>query len=247
MLVPNSCEILKDKLPNYAPNEDELKYMNKIKNGLNKKIKFINVYNELKNKKNEYLFYKTDHHWTTDGAYYGYKKFISSIGLKYNKKSYYNIKTVTNDFYGTLYSKVGFNYSGGDKIKEYIPKSKQKYKVEFYDGEDMKSSASTLYKNENLKTKDKYAVFLGGNHPLIKITTKANTNKKILIIRDSYANCFVPFLTSHFKEIYMVDLRYYGDDVNKLIAKNKIDDALILYNVITFFEDKSIENLELLN
>lgn len=244
MLVPNACEILKDYLPQNAPNESEAKYVNMLKSQLNNNVKFVDVSSALESKKNEYLFYKTDHHWTTDGAYYGYRKFISELGLKYNNKNYYNINTVTNDFYGTLYSKVAFDYSGPDKIKTYTPKTETKYTIQFNDGAGYTPKSNSLYQPQNLKVKDKYTVFLGGNHSLVKISTNAKTNKRILIVRDSYANCFVPFLLPYFKDIYMVDLRYYSDDINKFIKKNDIDTTLILYNVITFFEDQSIKGLE---
>ncbi|MBV1821278.1 hypothetical protein KUA25_24855, partial [Bacteroidales bacterium MSK.15.36] len=89
-------------------------------------------------------------------------------------------------------------------------------------------------------------VFFDSNHPLVKVKTKVNgavNDKKLLIIKDSYANCLVPFLTSHYGEIYMVDLRYYDKNINDLIQSEGIEDALILYNTNTFFEDASITNI----
>jgi hypothetical protein len=89
---------------------------------------------------------------------------------------------------------------------------------------------------DKVNTKDKYALFLNGNHPLVKITTNVKNSKRLLIIKDSYANSLVPFLTSHYSEIYLVDPRYYYEDIGKLVNENKINDMLIVYNVNTFLE-----------
>ena len=189
-------------------------------------MKFIDVYNELASKKEEYIYYKTDHHWTTDGAYYAYEKFCEEAGILKKKKSEYDIETISKDFYGTSYSKAGFKDITPDTIKIYIPKDKENYKIEY---SDSKIEDNTLYSMDNLNKKDKYAVFFGGNHPLVKITTGIKNNKKLLVIKDSYANSFVPFLTSIYNEIYMVDLRYYDDSVTKLAKLNGIDNILFLY------------------
>ncbi|MCQ2027260.1 DHHW family protein, partial [Clostridium butyricum] len=87
--------------------------------------------------------------------------------------------------------------------------------------------------------KDKYNVFFGGNYGLVKITTGVPGGKKLLIVKDSFANSLIPFLMSHYSEIYVVDPRYYEDDLSKLVTTNKINDLLILYNVNTFYNDSS--------
>ncbi len=111
-----------------------------------------------------------------------------------------------------------------------------------YISEQFKSS--TLFKSEALNTKDKYEVFTGGNHPLINIKSTGDPSKKLLLIKDSYANCFLPFLTSHYGEIFVVDLRYYYDNINTLIENNSITDLLFLFNANTFNSDDSILNIQ---
>ena len=114
------------------------------------------------------------------------------------------------------------------------------YKVEYcMEGK----TASSIYDMDALGKKDKYMVFLGGNYPLIRITTPGRNNRKLLIIKDSYANTLVPFLLEHYDEIYMVDPRYYTDSIEKLVRDEHIDNIMILYNVITFVEDQSILNI----
>lgn len=233
MLVPNSVKVLEDKLPSYAPNGDEILYMNQVKDILDDNIKFIDVYNTLYSCRNKYIYYKTDHHWTTNGAYLAYEKFMKYLGINPHSEEYFNIEKVTDSFYGSLYSKSGIRDVKPDAIELYIPKNDEGIKVEYI---EEKKTSNSLYNMENLDKKDKYTVFLGGNHPIIKIKTKFNDEKKLLIIKDSYANCFIPFLTGHFSEIYVVDPRYYDGDLNSLVEDEKIDNLLILYNVKTFFE-----------
>lgn len=240
MLVPNSVEILKEKVPGYAPNADEKKFISKVKKGLSKDIKFIDVYDTLYSKRNENIYYKTDHHWTTKGAYYAYTSFAKALGIKPQGSDDYNINKVTDSFYGTSYSTGGFRSIKPDSIELYVPKQNEKYEVTF--SENGKKSDS-LYNMDSLKQKDKYNVFLNGNHPLVTIKTNSSSKKKILIIKDSYANSFVPYLTSQFSEVYLVDLRYYDDDIIELIKNNNIDNVLILYNGITFSEDSSISSI----
>lgn len=240
MLIPNSVEVLKSKLPSYAPVDDELVYINKVKESLDENIKFVDVFDSLNLKNNEYIFYKTDHHWTTKGAFYAYENLAKTMNFTPNKEKDFNIKEVTDKFYGSLYSKSGYKHIEPDTIELYIPKEDNKYKVE-YVGEN--KTTDSLYNMDNLKKKDKYTVFLNGNHPLIKIVTNSKNSNKLLIVRDSYANSIVPFLTSQYSEIYLVDLRYYDEDLMRLMENNKIKDMLILYNVNTFFEDTSIMNI----
>lgn len=240
MIVPTATKILEDKLPLYAPIEDELKYINQTKNKLDKKINFVSVYDELYSKKNEYIFYKTDHHWTTDGAYYAYKKLIKEMGFTPHSKNYFNVKKVTDNFYGSLYSKGGFRNLSPDSINLYVPKVDEKITVTY---SDKATATNSLYDMNSLNKKDKYTVFFGGNHSLIRISTNIKNNKKLLVVKDSYANCFIPFLTGHYNEIYVVDLRYYNDNIKDLIKSNNINDMLVLYNATSFFQDTFLNSI----
>lgn len=240
MLVPNAIEILHDKLPSYGYSDDQTTYINAVKTSLDSNIEFIDVSGSLYSKKDEYIFYKTDHHWTTKGAYYAYVELSKNMGLTPHDKDYFNVQTITDNFYGSLYSKSGFRHIKPDSIELYVPKAAKEYQVEYYDNN---ISSNSLYDMDSLNKKDKYTAFFGGNHPLIKITTNTNNENKLVVIKDSYANCFIPFLTEYYSEIYVVDPRYYNDDFNTLIESNKINNMLILYNLNTFFEDNSINNI----
>ena len=240
ILTPTATKVLEEKLPKYAPNDDELDYINKVFSGLNDNVKTINPYEALNQNKDDYLFYKTDHHWTSKGAYIAYTVMCEKLGLTPKSIDDVDIVTVTNSFYGSLSSKIGTKGKVSDSIDVYIPKESDF--VVNYVSEQIKSTS--LFDSEYLDKKDKYCVFSGGNHALINIKTLGDPNKKLLIIKDSYANCFLPFLTSHYGEINVVDLRYYYDDLDKLIENKEITDVLFLYNSNTFNSDDSILNIE---
>lgn len=242
MMIPTSVEILKDKLPAYAPVDSQLKYMEYIQEKLNPEIKFISPYEAFQNNKEEYLYYKTDHHWTSKGAYIAYLEYCNALNLEPQKEEEFNVELVANDFYGSLSSKIGEKRGKPDDVFVYIPKENGEVIVN-YVTEQIKSSS--LYSSKALDKKDKYEVFTGGNHSQINIKTLGDINKKLLIIKDSYANSFIPFLTSHYGEIDVVDLRYYTDNIDTLIKEKGITDILFLYNVNTFNSDSSILNLDL--
>ncbi len=241
MMVPTAVSVLENKLPDYAPASEEMKMVDQVKQTLNDHIRFIDVYPALSAKKNDDIFYKTDHHWTTKGAYYAYQVLSQEMGFTPKNEEDFNITKVTDAFYGSLYSKSGFRHLNPDSISLYLPKDHEQYQVEYLDGENKPSDS--LYAMDHLNKKDKYAVFLNGNYSLIKITTGNEEGKKLLMVKDSYANCFIPFLALHFNEIYVVDLRYYTDNLMTLIQNNQINDMILLYNSITFFEDPFIKNL----
>lgn len=240
MLVPDSVKILEEQLPPFASPADQLIYINQVRNILKDDVEFVDVYSALSSKKNEYIYYRTDHHWTSQGAYLGYRELAKTMGLKALDRMDFDVRKVADDFYGSLYSKSGFRNLEPDDIELFIPKDKNHTRVWYY---DKNSGSNSPYVIDNLKKKDKYTIFLDGNHSLIKLTTNNGNDRKLLVVKDSFANCFIPFLTEHFSEIYAVDLRYYNDSLKNLIQSKNISDVLILYSVNTFFEDSSIENI----
>lgn len=240
MLVPTAVTLLKDKLPAYAPAGDEPKYLDQVRQSLHSDIRFVDVYPALYAERENPVFYKTDHHWTTRGAYYAYRELCRQMGIIPQEEEDFHIRQVTNEFYGSLYSKSGFRRLQPDSIELYVPKEDQTYTVEYVEEQQ---TSDSLYEMENLNKKDKYTVFLNGNHALIHITTGHPGEKKLLVVKDSYANSLIPFLTEHFSEIYVADLRYYEEDLVKLVQEQGIHDMLLLYNIQTFLEDPSIKKL----
>lgn len=239
MLVPNSVKINEDKLPSFASSYDQKKVIDYINSRVNNVIA-IDALSPLKEHKDEYIYYKTDHHWTTKGAYYAYREFCKRKNVMPMEHNDFNIKTVSNDFYGTLYSKFPLSFIKPDCIEAYYPKKKLILKVDYI---DTKSTSTDIYEKRHLLKKDKYSFFIDGNHSLLSIKAGDGKGKKLLVIKDSYAHCFVPFLTNHYGEVHMMDLRYFNSSVDDYINEKGIDEVLILYNTSFFSKEKSIKKL----
>lgn len=240
MLVPTAAAVLEDKLPPYASGGNERVYWEKIKDSHLGDIRYIDVSPALEANKEQPIYYKTDHHWTTKGAFLAYRELSSPMSFTPGNEEDFNIRQVTSQFYGSLYSKSGVRHIQPDSIELYYPISPGAISVNYVDEQQ---SADSMYAMENLEKKDKYTVFFNGNHGLIRITTDNTEGRRLLIVKDSYANSLIPFLTPHFSEIDVIDLRYYEGDVRKLTEDRQIHDMLILYNTSTFFEDPSIKSL----
>lgn len=243
LLSPTATKIWEDKLPKYAPVDDERDYMNTVKSELSDNVQFVDVYDTFIKNKNKDLYYKTDHHWTTDGAFLAYQEMCRCLDIEPKDEDYYKKICAADDFYGSLYSKTGAKIGGPDSIYLYVPREEDNDDVVVTYQDDEKKVA-TLYSNQSLDEKDKYQVFTKGNHTLINIKTLSDSKKNLLVIKDSYANSFLPFLTPHYSNIDVVDLRYYTDNLEDLIKSDEITDVLFLYNVNTFNEDSSILNLQ---
>lgn len=231
LLAPNANEILEEKLPKYAPNDSQVDYIKNIEKLLSKDINLVDITDNLKGEKDGYIYYKTDHHWTSKGAFIAYEKLMEEMGIESLSEDEFNIEEITDEFYGSLYSKSGFRNIDPDKMELYIPKIDIEYTVEYIQEERQERS---IYNRERLEEKDKYKVFLDGNHPLIEINTNIENEKKILIIKDSYANSIIPFLINHFKEIHIIDQRYYTGEIDRYVRDKGINQILLLLNINSF-------------
>lgn len=191
--------------------------------------------------KDESIYYRTDHHWTSLGAYYGYTSLMDALGMKAVPLSNYEKTTVSDSFYGTIFSSSGVRWVKPDSIDTYVPDTGVTVTSHTYDakGNPIEEPRS-LYVKSFLDVKDKYSMFLGGNQSLCVVKTAHADAPKLLIVRDSYADSLVPFLTPHFSEIHLVDPRYYKLSVADYIQENNIDQALVLYSVSNFVNDKNL-------
>lgn len=239
MLVPTAITVLSDKLPSYAPSYDQKAMLDGLAKRLPKNV-YVDVLSALEEKNDEYIFYKTDHHWTTLGAYYGYRKYCESVGIDGTTAADYDVKEVSSEFYGTVYSKARLLKTKPDRMFAYIPKVPQSLTLDYNMGEKQETS---LYQESYLEKRDKYSYFLGGNHPLIKIDTGVKNGKKLLVVKDSYSHCFAPFLTSDYETIYMVDLRKFNISLSQFAEDEGITDALVLYNTVNYLNDTNVLKL----
>lgn len=243
MLVPNAANIEADKLPKYAVTADQEKEFETIQNTLGSAFTWVNVEAMLQKHKSEEIYYRTDHHWTTLGAYYGYQALAEAMKLDTNKVPEMKAYAVTNSFNGTLASTSGYETGYKEPVYIYAPEDRENAVQVVVNNVNEKKKTATLYDTSKLKEKDKYALFLGGNYPLLEIKTTADTTDRLLILKDSYANSLIPFLTAYYREIIVIDPRYYYEDINKVMEERNITSVLFLYNGNTFVKDNSISGV----
>lgn len=237
MIAPTSVSINSDLLPKNAENYSEKENIDYIYNNiskLNPNISLIDVYSSLENSKAEGiydLYFRLDHHWTANGAYSAYKSYLKSLNEEPLKLDEFNKKTVTTDFNGTLYSEGNIYFLPSDKIDVYSHK-KNTFRVNI---PNQNKTYDSFFNYELLKTKSKYDYFLGGNFDIVTIQNiDSKSDKNLLIIKDSYANIFVPFISNNFKNTHLIDLRYFkSGTVSEYVNKNNITHILFLFNIRT--------------
>ncbi len=235
-LVPNAISVETDKLPPATLTDDQNLYMDDMADAFRAFGTFVDLRDVFSaNKKQTRLYYSTDHHWTTDAAYIAWQELHEIMGL--NSTLSYTSGVVCNDFSGSLLSASGFPATEYDTIKIYIPDEDPLYTVTYDNAQKMTAS---VYSPEHAEGDDPYQVFFGGNHPKITIRTATDTDRKLLVLKDSYANCLLPFLISDFSQITVIDARYYYDDIDMEMQSMEYTDVLFLYNVNTLSEDSCL-------
>ncbi len=251
MLVPSASQIMKDKLPALAAPYDQEVVTEKLAEEMRTEGKqaeenriLVPAADILREHADEALYYKTDHHWTTAGAFRGYQAWARSMGIKPWEPEDFTVHTVTTEFLGTVHSKVNIPWKP-DSIDIWEPKEAADYRVTF-DGEP--DEYDSLYFYDALEGKDKYSVFLDGNHAITKIENRGlsgeEKERKLLIIKDSYAHSFSVFAANHYGTVYMADLRYLNVDMGAWMEEQGITDLLVLYQIPGFSKEKSVMKLK---
>lgn len=237
-LIPSQACIWADRLPEGAPNASQTDLMAQAQEAVTGAT-WADVYTPLMEHKDEDIFYRTDHHWTSLGAYYGYTGLASALGYTPVPLTDYTPTVRSTEFYGTVFSSSGVRWVKPDTITTYVPDDGITVVSHTYDNSgNPVEEQRALYVESFLSVKDKYSMFLGGNQSLGVVTNTNNPDgPKLLIIRDSYADSLVPFLTAHYSEIHLIDPRYYHLSVKDYVAQNGIDQALVLYSVPNFVTD----------
>lgn len=238
-LVPNSIYINSDKLPDNVEVDNQEEIIDKIYENTQNTIN-IDTVDILKENKENYIYFKTDHHFTSDGAYLVYLKFCEKANISPVTLENYERKCISEEFLGTFDSKAQIPNQEKDKIYVYMNDNNRTVKSAIYDNEE----TNKIYNEEYLSKKDKYSYFLNGNNSKVTIKTNIQNGKKLLLIKDSYSHIMAQFLCQNFEELHFIDPRYYTGNLNDYIEENNITDILFLYNVSTFVEDKGIVSLE---
>ncbi len=242
-LIPGASEIRSEVLPKFAPNYSQgaaIAYCYENSGANN-----IDLVDKMSAHSNEYTYYRTDHHWTSLGAFYALETILEGLGEKTYSLSDFTPETVSDAFYGTVYSKSGFSWVKPDSMDIFTPQDESTQVFNYVSGE---AETGTMYDMEYLDKKDKYSMFMGGITPLAVVKTGISDADSILIIRDSYTDSLVPFLQQSFSEIHLMDLRYYKNQllagsVHDYVKDNNIDKVLICYSMSNFGTDTNISLL----
>lgn len=235
-LIPGKVSVWADLLPDGAPNDDEGQYI--ARGAALQGPKWLDTDTALNAHKDEAIYYRTDHHWTTLGAYYAYASLMEGMGRTPKALSEFDPTVVSDEFFGTTFSSSGVRWLEPDSIEFYVPQSAATVTNYFDDN----PTAGQLYDMSKLAEKDKYATFLGGNKPLtvVKSNVAPADAPKLMLIRDSYADSLAPFLCYHFSEIHLVDPRYYKTSMAQYVKDNAIDEVLVMYSVSNFVKDGNL-------
>ncbi len=237
-ISPNASYIYSEKLPSGIELHSQYSELKGILNRLEgENYSFLNVTKALKNAKEKSdVFYRTDHHWTTRGAYAVFKAIADKWNLDRSQVKY-KFLTVSSDFEGTLASKTGI-HDNKDKIEICLPENSEGSYIVSYESQDKRTTS--LFEASKLQQKNKYEVFLGGNYDKVVIDTVSKSRATLLIIKDSYANCLIPMLTPYFAKIVVVDPRYMTDSIHTVMDEYNFSHVLFLYNLNTFLQDTSL-------
>lgn len=233
-LIPSAAEVWSDLLPQGAENFDQAAYLDRA---AELGLPMVDFLGALETHAGESVFYRTDHHWTTLGAFYGANALLEAMGKEPLSQGDFAPETVTEDFNGTLYSTSGVHWLTPDTMEVWVEDAG----LEITSWRTGAPEPGVLYDRSYLEQKDKYSAFLGGNQPLCVIRNEAAAGQgKLLLIRDSYSDALAPFLVQRFEEVHLLDARYYRAPASAYAADNAIDAVAVVYSVPNFITDRNL-------
>lgn len=233
-LVPYSSQVLTDKLPSFV----QARPFDEAYQILQKQLpeSAIDLYTPLRDAREQSIYFRTDHHWTMRGAAIGASAICRAYGIPYKPPT--ETQWISQNFYGTYYSKAGDFTVKPDWIEFFPSNDYDKVFVDYLDT----GTQGGLFSPKYLSLRDQYSFFLDGNHALLRINSPA-PNGKLLMIKDSYAHILAPFLCEVFHEIHMLDLRYYNASVKQYLIEHQIDRVLFVFSLGSFHENSGLIKL----
>ncbi|MFT9056449.1 MAG: DHHW family protein, partial [Ethanoligenens sp.] len=245
MVVPTTGDIEPDKLPAvHAPYPDD-SLLEQARKAVSTDVSWVDLKDAFsKSETKSNLFYRTDHHWTSAGAYLAYCTFCAQKGFSPLAVSQFTKQNISG-FYGTTYSKSGLWGVTPDTLSVWINSALHVSMAIQDDGTSAAIHSDSMFFWNQLGHKDKYPIFLDGNHSLVTIENSSAPDRGLLIVKDSYADSLAPFLASHYRRIDLVDLRYFHQNsVSSLIKKDRLDEVLFVYGVDSLVNDRNISMLD---
>ncbi len=227
MLVPMAAQVLTDKLPACAPTADYAAILQVLTDA---GVDTTDVMSALSAHSGEAIYYRTDHHWTSLGAYYAY---CAYRGTEPDAAAWTQ-EVLCDDFRGTTWNKVGLPSVSAEEITAWY--QHEAHHVSYNNGQ---YETDSLYERKYLSGSDQYAVFLNSNQAQTVITGSGSSGK-LLLIKDSYGNTFAQFPAEDYAEVHVLDLRFFRGDVTEYAKENGITDTLVLYGTQNFVKDTNI-------
>lgn len=242
MMIPSKTTVLSEYLPEYVDALDQTPVLYALQEKVSDPEKVIDLQEALQQHSKEYIYYHTDHHWTTLGAYYAYQAWAAKTGQAgIYPLEYYQRDTIFKDFYGTTYNKI---HTGGlpDQVELFHNGWDDMVQVSMDKGDLV--SNSMYFPKEAKQGFNRYNVFFSKNTFQIEVSTHAKTGKTLLLVKDSFANCFVPFLTKDYDRIIMIDYRYGKTPIGSVMGQYEdITDVLVLFNTEKFMQNTRLGKL----
>ncbi len=237
MVIPTQIEFTGDKYDGLADSQKET--IDIIYSEVYKKVKCIDAYSALKAHTDEYIYFRTDHHWTTLGAYYAYREFAKAAGVTVADISDFE-ENKAEGFLGYLYNQAQATNlkDKPDTIYYYTKGDNLSFSAKAWENGSVVDYSGKLFNIPFPGQETKYSIFLGGDHPLLEIDTPVGNNRTVLVVKDSYANALIPWLTHSFDSVIAVDPRSFGGDISQVISEYNITDVLLMnYSFTTTFDD----------
>lgn len=246
MVIPTSIDVtLDDALRSQVNSANQEKALNYFNGSIKNAITVNSIYPTMRAHRNEYIYFRTDHHWTALGAYYAYVDWCNTKGIAPIPLSQYNTATYYG-FTGTFYTAAGQSSTlkeNADNVVTYTPFNNHTCTITKTDGteyrwdvvKDVSDYGSTL----------KYLTFIGGDNPLTTIVNEDNPDgEACVVIKDSYGNAFVPFLIPHYSKIYVIDPRHFTDTIGNFCEGKGVTDIIFISNISTTRNEIFIESME---
>ena len=232
-VVPTSTDItLNEKVRSQLSVSVQKKAIDYMLGSVSSSVKAFNCFNNIKSHRDEYVYFRTDHHWTALAAYYAYEIFCQAKGISPLPLSAYEVWSF-DGFLGTFYNDSGSSPALGatpDRVDAYKPPCQ--YSMTITDKNGSTSSMPLLYDETNAPASYKYGTFICGDNPLSTITNESlTTGESCLVIKESFGNAFVPFLVYHYKTVYVIDYRHYKSSLSTFLASHPVDDIIFVNNV----------------
>lgn len=233
IIIPTSIGItLPDNKKTEAGSSDQEAALEKIISKISQDVKVVPLYDGLMQHRKEYIYFRTDHHWTAKGAYYAYREFCKSKQITPNRIANYK-KVSFGSFAGSFYKETGQATSlEKDEFYVYYPVNNTDLTLKYTNKDGVTVNGNVIEDASGYGEGLKYSAFIDGDNPLTIIENNTlNNGLSCVVIKESFGNSFIPYLTDHYQTIYAIDYRYWSGKLAAFVDENPVDDIIILNNI----------------